>query len=174
VVAYAQACGVELCIDATETQVRRPRAHRVGRRAFVSGKRRQNTIKTTTCSDHAGRTLWTGAVRPGRRHDQTRSRPRGSATCLASVPASRSASTRATGGRPRRSPAGPCPATQASQGRAGPGPGPLRAAAAPAVLPAHPRRARHRRAQAVAVAAALDRPPGLLRRDLPGRRWTGL
>lgn len=71
VFAYAQACGVHLRIDATEIQVRRPRAHRVGRRAFVSGKRKQNTIKTTTCCDQAGRTLWTGAVRPGRMHDQT-------------------------------------------------------------------------------------------------------
>jgi hypothetical protein len=71
VVAYADACGVELRLDATETQVRRPRAHRPGRRAFVSGKRKQNTIKTTTCSDAAGRTLWSGAVRPGRMHDQT-------------------------------------------------------------------------------------------------------
>jgi hypothetical protein len=71
VFAYADACGVQLRIDASETQVRRPRAHRVGRRAFVSGKRKQNTIKTTTCSDQAGRTLWSGAVRPGRMHDQT-------------------------------------------------------------------------------------------------------
>lgn len=30
-------------IDGTETQVRRPRAGRPGRRTFVSGKRRQNT-----------------------------------------------------------------------------------------------------------------------------------
>ena len=44
--------------DASETQVRRPRAHRPGRRAFVSGKRKQNTIKMTTCSDGQGRTLW--------------------------------------------------------------------------------------------------------------------
>lgn len=48
---------ITLRIDGTETQVRRPRANRPGRRAFVSGKRRQNTIKTTTISDHQGRTL---------------------------------------------------------------------------------------------------------------------
>src|SRR5215211_7254423 len=71
VVAYADACGVELRLDGTETQVRRPRAHRPGRRAFVSGKRRQNTSKPTVVSDGAGRTLWVGAVRPGRMHDQT-------------------------------------------------------------------------------------------------------
>ena len=71
VFAYAAAHGVELRIDGTETQVRRPRANRPGRRAFVSGKRKQNTIKTTTISDGQGRTLWAGAVRPGRMHDQT-------------------------------------------------------------------------------------------------------
>jgi hypothetical protein len=71
VFAYADACGVELRLDGTEVQVRRPLAHRVGRRAFVSGKRRQNTIKPTVCSDEHGRTLWSGAVRPGRVHDQT-------------------------------------------------------------------------------------------------------
>jgi DDE superfamily endonuclease len=37
----------------------------------VSGKKKQNTIKTTTISDGHGRTLWAGAVRPGRMHDQT-------------------------------------------------------------------------------------------------------
>ncbi|MFG2429865.1 hypothetical protein [Streptomyces sp. NPDC048590] len=42
-------------IDGMETQVGRPRAGRPGRRAFVSGKRRQNTIKTTTISDGLGR-----------------------------------------------------------------------------------------------------------------------
>jgi hypothetical protein len=71
VFAYAAAHGVWLRIDGTETQVRRPRANRVGRRAFVSGKRKQNTIKATTVCDGRGRTLWSGAMRPGRMHDQT-------------------------------------------------------------------------------------------------------
>jgi hypothetical protein len=63
--------GVELRTDGTKTQVRRPRAHRVGRRAFTSGKRKQNTLKPTVVSDGQGRTLWAGAARPGRMHDQT-------------------------------------------------------------------------------------------------------
>jgi DDE superfamily endonuclease len=71
VFAYAAAQGIQLRLDGTETQVRRPQANRCGRRAFVSGKRKQNTIKATTISDQAGRTLWVGAVRPGRMHDQT-------------------------------------------------------------------------------------------------------
>lgn len=45
--AYAQAEGVELRSDATEIQVRRPPAGRGGRRAFVSGKKRQYTMKAT-------------------------------------------------------------------------------------------------------------------------------
>jgi DDE superfamily endonuclease/Helix-turn-helix of DDE superfamily endonuclease len=75
--AYADAEGVELRIDGTEVQVRRPRAGRPGRKAFVSGKRKQNTIKTTTFSDAQGRTLFSGVVRPGRMHDQTAVRTEG-------------------------------------------------------------------------------------------------
>ncbi len=86
VFAYAQAEGVELRLDGTEVQVRRPRAHRPGRRAFVSGKRKQNTIKTTTISDGRGRTLWAGAVRPGRMHDQTAVKTDGIADLLAQHP----------------------------------------------------------------------------------------
>lgn len=71
VFAYAASQGVELRIDGTEVRVRRPRANKPGRRAFVSGKMKQNTKKATVISDDKGRTLWTGAVRPGRMHDQT-------------------------------------------------------------------------------------------------------
>ncbi|MBT2401643.1 transposase family protein [Streptomyces sp. ISL-100] len=77
VFAYAEAEGVELRMDGAETQVRRPQAGRPGRRTFVSGKRRQNTIKTTTISDGQGRILLSGAVRPGRMHDQTALRTEG-------------------------------------------------------------------------------------------------
>jgi len=71
VFAYAAAEGVELRLDGTEVQVRRPRANMPGRRAFVSGKKRQNTKKATVITDEKGRTLWAGAFRPGRMHDQT-------------------------------------------------------------------------------------------------------
>jgi hypothetical protein len=71
VFAYAAAEGVKLRIDGTEVQVRRPKASRPGRRAFVSGKKKQNTIKPTAISDGAGRLLWLGAFRPGRMHDVT-------------------------------------------------------------------------------------------------------
>lgn len=71
VLAYAAATGFDLCLDATDITVRRPAAHRPGRRAFVNGKRRRNTVKATVVSDQAARLLWAGAVRPGRMHDQT-------------------------------------------------------------------------------------------------------
>lgn len=74
VFAYAQAEGVELRLDATEIQVRRPPANRGGRRAFVSGKKKQNTMKATVIADWRGRTLWTDALRPGRMHDATAAR----------------------------------------------------------------------------------------------------
>ncbi|MFJ9619238.1 transposase family protein [Streptomyces noursei] len=77
VFAFAAAEDVTLRIDGTETQVRRPQAHRAGRRAFISGKKKQNTCKTTTISDSQGRTLWSGASRPGRMHDQTAVRTEG-------------------------------------------------------------------------------------------------
>lgn len=77
VFAYAQAEGVKLRLDATEVQVRRPASHRGGRRAFVSGKKKQNTIKATVMADGQGRTLRAGNLRPGRMHDATAIRGEG-------------------------------------------------------------------------------------------------
>ncbi len=83
---YAAAEGVELRIDGTEVQVRRPKANRAGRRAFVSGKRKQNTIKPTVISDGRGRLLWCGATRPGRMHDVTALRTEGIEDLLRQYP----------------------------------------------------------------------------------------
>jgi DDE superfamily endonuclease/Helix-turn-helix of DDE superfamily endonuclease len=77
VFAYAASQGVHLRIDGTEVQVRRPAANRPGRRAFVSGKKKQNTMKPTAISDGQGRLLWLGAIRPGRMHDATALRTEG-------------------------------------------------------------------------------------------------
>jgi DDE superfamily endonuclease len=71
VFAYAAAHGIRLHADGSEIWVRRPKPGRPGRRAFVSGKKKQNTLKFTKVSDGQGRTLWDGAFRPGRMHDQT-------------------------------------------------------------------------------------------------------
>lgn len=89
VCAYAAAEGLTVRLDGTEIQVRRPRANRPGRRAFVSGKKKQNTIKTTIASDSAGRTLWAGAIRPGRQHDQTAVRTEGIDDLLDAFPEAR-------------------------------------------------------------------------------------
>jgi hypothetical protein len=77
VFAYAASQGVRLRVDGTEVQVRRPKPNRPGRRAFVSGKKKQNTIKATVISDGQGRLLWAGAFRPGRMHDVTALRTEG-------------------------------------------------------------------------------------------------
>lgn len=53
VFAYADARGVELRLDGTEVRVRRPRAGKPGRRAFVSGKMRQNTKADVTAWEQA-------------------------------------------------------------------------------------------------------------------------
>jgi hypothetical protein len=86
VFAYAAAEGVDLRIDGTEVQVRRPKANRPGRRAFVSGKKKQNTIKPTVISDGEGRLLWCGATRPGRMHDVTALRTEGIEDLLRQYP----------------------------------------------------------------------------------------
>ncbi|MFD8525582.1 transposase family protein [Streptomyces capillispiralis] len=86
VFAYAQAEGIELRLDATEIQVRRPPANRGGRRAFVSGKKKQNTMKATVITDWRGRTLWTDTLRPGRMHDATAARNEGIAVCFQHFP----------------------------------------------------------------------------------------
>ena len=84
--AYAAARGVTIRLDGTEVQVRRPRAGKPGRRAFVSGKKKQNTEKATVATDEKGRTLWAGAFRPGRMHDQTAVRTEGIADLYERLP----------------------------------------------------------------------------------------
>ena len=86
VFAYAAARGVTIRLDGTEVQVRRPRAGKPGRRAFVSGKKKPNTKKATVITDGEGRTLWAGAFRPGRMHDQTAVRTEGIAGLFTQFP----------------------------------------------------------------------------------------
>jgi hypothetical protein len=84
--AYAAARGVTIRLDGTEVQVRRPPAGKPGRRAFISGKKKQNTEKATVATDAKGRTLWSGAFRPGRMHDQTALRTEGIADLFTQFP----------------------------------------------------------------------------------------
>src|SRR6266511_3308083 len=175
VFAYAAAQGVELRIDGTETQVRRPRANRPGRRAFVSGKRKQNTIKTTTISDGQGRTLWAGAVRPGPDARPDRGHHRGHRGAAAVLPDRHGqGGHRLLGACQGVSRSGLRPATQTGQGCPGRGDRRLPAGTRPAVVPADLCRARHRRAQAVATPATLHRTPRGLRPNASGHRRPGL
>lgn len=86
VFAYASARGVELRLDGTEVRVRRPPAGKPGRRAFISGKKKMNTKKAAVVTDGGGRTLWAGAFRPGRMHDQTAVRTEGIADLFRQYP----------------------------------------------------------------------------------------
>src|SRR5512142_2367761 len=175
VFAYASAHGVELRLDGTEVQVRRPRASKPGRRAFVSGKKKMNTTKATVVTDGEGRTLWAGAFRPGRMHDQTAVRNRRDRRPVRAV-------SRGQGHGRRRVPGpgqgvsrpGPGPAAQAGEGRGAGGSRRLGRGAPPAVIGTDLRGARQRRAQAVADPPAVPRTTRRLRRDLHGRRRPGL
>ena len=95
--------GVELRLDGTEVQVRRPRAGKPGRRAFVSGKKKQNTKKATVVTDEEGRTLWAGRFARGGCMTRPRCGPRASPTCSRSIPRSRPKSTPGTAAWPRSS-----------------------------------------------------------------------
>ncbi|MDQ0836018.1 hypothetical protein QF032_007862 [Streptomyces achromogenes] len=86
VFAHAQAEGIELRPDATEVQGHRPPAGRGGRQAFVSGKKKQNTMKATVTADHQGRTLCPDAMRPGRMHEATAARNEGIAVFFRHFP----------------------------------------------------------------------------------------
>jgi hypothetical protein len=86
VFACAAARGVTIRLDGTDVPVRRPRAGKPGRRAFVWGKKKQNTNKATVITGERGRTLRAGAFRPGRRHDQTAVRTAGTADLFRQFP----------------------------------------------------------------------------------------
>ncbi|WP_285510002.1 transposase family protein [Actinokineospora sp. NBRC 105648] len=68
-------------LDATEVRVRRPEANTVDRDRFVSGKSRQNAIKTMIVTDLEGRMLFCGATAPGSVADITQARGSGLPSC---------------------------------------------------------------------------------------------
>jgi len=88
VFAYAASEGVRLRIDGTEVHVRRPRAGRPGRRAFVSGKKKQNTIKATAISDGGGGCCGWARSGPAGCTTSPRCAPAGSKTCSEPIPRS--------------------------------------------------------------------------------------
>ena len=175
VFAYAAARGIRLRMDGSEIQVRRPKAGRPGRRAFVSGKKKQNTIKFTKICDERGRTLGDVTFRPGRMHDQTALQTDGIDDLLEQFPdvAGRDGR-RLPGPAPRPPRPGQRPAEETGQERAAGGDPGLGTGPPRPVLGADLRGARHRRQQALAAPAALDRPARGPAGDGPGDRLAGV
>ena len=175
VFAYAAARGIRLRLDGSEIQVRRPKARLPGRRAFVSGKKKQNTIKFTKVCDQRGRTLGDVTFRPGRMHDQTALQTDGIDDLLGQFPDVGCEMDAGYRGLHRDHP-GQVSVPPKKPGKdaapevmAGLGPGPPRP-----VLGADLRGARHRRQQALAAAPALARAARGPARDRPGDRLPGV
>ncbi|MEV7020487.1 transposase family protein [Streptomyces sp. NPDC093991] len=73
-------------IDGTEIRVRRPAAGRKDRDAFISGKNKQNAVKTMVVTDEDGRVLFCSPTRPGSCVDITHARQLGLVQLLADGP----------------------------------------------------------------------------------------
>jgi hypothetical protein len=82
VFAYAQAEGIELRLDATEIQVRRPPAGRGGRQAFVSGKKKTEHDEGHRHRPQSGTHVMGRSLRLGRMDDATAARNEGIAICF--------------------------------------------------------------------------------------------
>jgi hypothetical protein len=74
-------------VDGTEIRVRRPAAGRRDREALISGKTRQNAVKTMVVTDAGGRMLFCSPTRPGSCADITHARQLGLVKLLAGGPA---------------------------------------------------------------------------------------
>ncbi|MGW7427769.1 transposase family protein [Streptomyces sp. NPDC054813] len=86
VVEYLGAGGETGIIDGTEIRVRRPAAGSKDRDKFVSGKTKQNAVKTMVLTNTEGRVLFCSAVRPRSCADITQARQLGLAPLLADSP----------------------------------------------------------------------------------------
>jgi hypothetical protein len=74
-------------VDGTEIRVRRPTAGRKDRDKFISGKSKQNAVKTMVLTDGDGRVLFCSPTRPGSCADITHARQLGLVKLLADGPA---------------------------------------------------------------------------------------
>ena len=86
VVEYLGVTGATGIIDGTEVRVRRPRVGSRDRNAFISGKSRQNAVKSMVVTDDAGRVLWCSPTVPGNCADITHARQLGLVGLLRSGP----------------------------------------------------------------------------------------
>ncbi|WP_435296313.1 transposase family protein [Streptomyces sp. YPW6] len=87
VINYLGADGRTGIIDGTEIRVRRPAAGRKDRDKFISGKNKQNAVKTMVVTDGAGRVLFCSPTKPGSCADITHARQLGLVKLLADGPA---------------------------------------------------------------------------------------
>ncbi|MFF5727577.1 transposase family protein [[Kitasatospora] papulosa] len=74
-------------IDGTEIRVRRPAAGRKDRDTFISGKNKQNAVKTMVLTDQNGRVLFCSPARPASCADITHARQSGLVKLLVDGPA---------------------------------------------------------------------------------------
>jgi hypothetical protein len=74
-------------VDGTEIQVRRPATGRKDRDGFISGKNKQNAVKTMVVTDDDGRVLFCSPTKPGSCADITHARQLGLVELLADGPA---------------------------------------------------------------------------------------
>nr|WP_260611315.1 transposase [Streptomyces sp. WAC04770] len=87
VVGHLGASGTTGIIDGTEIRVRRPAAGRKDRDKFISGKNKQNAVKSMVVTDAEGRVLWCSPARPASCADITHARQLGLVKLLADGPA---------------------------------------------------------------------------------------
>ncbi|WP_179254477.1 transposase family protein [Streptomyces sp. PgraA7] len=87
VVDHLGASGTTGIIDGTEIRVRRPAAGRKDRDKFISGKNKQNAVKSMVVTDAEGHVLWCSPARPASCADITQARQLGLVKLLADGPA---------------------------------------------------------------------------------------
>jgi hypothetical protein len=87
VVDHLGSSGTTGIIDGTEIRVRRPAAGRTDRDTFISGKNKQNAVKSMVVTDREGRVLWCSPARPASCADITHARQLGLVKLLADGPA---------------------------------------------------------------------------------------
>ncbi|MET8115956.1 transposase family protein [Streptomyces prasinus] len=87
VVDHLGASGKTGIVDGTEIRVRRPAAGRTDRETFISGKNKQNAVKTMVVTDGEGRVLFCSPIKPGSCADITHARQLGLVKLLAQGPA---------------------------------------------------------------------------------------
>ncbi|MFF6836885.1 transposase family protein [Streptomyces sp. NPDC012438] len=87
VVDHLGASGKTGIIDGTEIRVRRPAVGRKDRDEFISGKNKQNAVKSMVVTDGEGRVLWCSPTKPGSCADITHARQSGLVKLLADGPA---------------------------------------------------------------------------------------